>query len=136
MLPSRVGLLFGVFAIIISNVLITSYLLPYPSPYTLGYSSRVPYSWLLTPFFDYPEIEKWHSKVYERVIGVRTLSGQHYPVMWPYPIDIVYTWVNGSDPRQQAGIFFCCDSLPFSSFVEDETRNLTSEEFFRSVLFC
>jgi hypothetical protein len=106
MLSSKV--LFGIFlTIAFSNVLITNYLLPFPSSYTMGYTSRVPYSWLLTPFIEYSEIERWYSEAHEWIIGVRTLSGVHYPAMWPYPIDIVYTWVNGSDPRQQAGgIFF------------------------------
>ena len=27
------------------------------------------------------------------------IAGKHFPELDPYPIDVVYTWVNGSDPK-------------------------------------
>lgn len=30
---------------------------------------------------------------------INNIAGKHYPELDPYPIDVVYTWVNGSDPK-------------------------------------
>lgn len=92
-------------SLLVFNIVLTNYLVPYPSAYSLGYNTRVPYAWLLTPFAEYETVESWYNFAYEKCCGVFTLSGKSYEALWPSPVDIVYTWVNGSDPRQQEGQF-------------------------------